>query len=246
MDVAKTSMEIVHDVSFAVAPGEVLGIVGESGCGKTTVALAVLGGTRAGASITSGQVTVDRRPMLGLSDRQLQVRRGRDVAYVSQDPTAALNPALRIERQLTEMLEVHAPELDRRERGASDSRNAGRRSCRATRAFFAAIRTSCPVGSSSGLRLPWQRCSSRRRSSWTSRRRASTSQPRPASFGPSATCARSSKLRSSTSRTILRWSASSPTVSWSSMPAGRWSLVRRAFWSDPSIPTPVAWSERYR
>ena len=112
VDVAKSSMEIVHDVSFAVAPGEVLGIVGESGCGKTTVALAVLGGTRAGASITSGEVIVDRRPMLGLSDRELQVRRGRDVAYVSQDPTAALNPALRIERQLTEMLEVHAPELD--------------------------------------------------------------------------------------------------------------------------------------
>jgi peptide/nickel transport system ATP-binding protein len=113
VDVAASSTQIVHDVSFAVAPGEVLGIVGESGCGKTTVALAVLGGTRAGARITHGAVSVDGHPMLGLSDRELQVRRGRDVAYVSQDPTAALNPSLRIERQLTEMLEVHAPGLDR-------------------------------------------------------------------------------------------------------------------------------------
>ena len=113
VDIARTSTEIVHDVSFAVAPGEVLGIVGESGCGKTTVALAVLGGTRAGAKITSGEVRVDGRPMLGLGDRELRVRRGKDVAYVPQDPAAALNPCLRIERQLTEMLEVHAPQLDR-------------------------------------------------------------------------------------------------------------------------------------
>ena len=111
--VSKSSMEIVHDVSFAVEPGEVLGIVGESGCGKTTLALAVLGGTRAGARITCGEVMVDGRPMLGLSNRELQLRRGRDVAYVSQDPAAALNPSLRIGRQLSEMLEVHAPGLGR-------------------------------------------------------------------------------------------------------------------------------------
>jgi peptide/nickel transport system ATP-binding protein len=114
VEVAGTGTEIVHDASFAIAPGEVLGIVGESGCGKTTVALAVLGGARPGARISSGTVMVHGSPMLGLTRRELQRRRGKDVAYVSQDPAAALNPSLRIGRQLTEMLEVHAPELDKR------------------------------------------------------------------------------------------------------------------------------------
>ncbi len=111
VSVAMTGTEIVHDVSFSVAPGEVLGLVGESGCGKTTVALAVCGGTRAGARITAGQVTIDSRPMFGLGPAELRTRRGKDVTYVSQDPTAALNPSLRIGRQLSEMLEVHAREL---------------------------------------------------------------------------------------------------------------------------------------
>jgi peptide/nickel transport system ATP-binding protein len=111
VSIAATGTEIVHDVSFSVAPGEVLGLVGESGCGKTTVALAVCGGTRAGARITAGEVTVDSWPMLGLGAAELRARRGKDVSYVSQDPSAALNPSLRIGRQLSEMLQVHAPEL---------------------------------------------------------------------------------------------------------------------------------------
>jgi peptide/nickel transport system ATP-binding protein len=108
---SKSSTEIIQDISFAVQLGEILGIVGESGCGKTTVALSVLGSARAGARITAGEILVGGTSMLGLTDRQLQLRRGRDVGYVPQDPAAALNPALRIERQLTEVLEVHAREL---------------------------------------------------------------------------------------------------------------------------------------
>jgi peptide/nickel transport system ATP-binding protein len=113
VDVAATGVEIVREISFTVEPGEVVGIVGESGCGKTTVALAVCGATKAGARITSGEVTVGGKSMLHLSAKELQQRRGRDVSYVSQDPTAALNPSLRIKRQLTELLDVHSPGLSR-------------------------------------------------------------------------------------------------------------------------------------
>ena len=99
---------VVHDVSFSVRAGEVLGIVGESGSGKTTVALALLGHARRGLSIHSGEVCVDGVDLLRLRPADLRAARGAQVAYVPQDPSAALNPALRIGTQLEEALRVHA------------------------------------------------------------------------------------------------------------------------------------------
>jgi len=100
--------DVVRDVSFAVPAGEVLGLVGESGSGKTTVALALLGHTRRGLRITAGQVLLDGTDLLALSPRDLRAARGARVSYVPQDPSAALNPALRVGRQVREVLQVHA------------------------------------------------------------------------------------------------------------------------------------------
>ncbi len=105
--VAATGHDIVDDVSFSIAPGEVLGLVGESGSGKTTAALALLGHTRRGAQIAGGEVRVGDQDVLKLDRNQQRRLRGRVVSYVPQDPASALNPALRIGTQLIEALEVH-------------------------------------------------------------------------------------------------------------------------------------------
>ena len=102
-----TTRDIVDDISFEIAPGEVLGLVGESGSGKTTVGLALLGHTRRGVQIGSGSVRLGDVDVLKLSEPELEHTRGRLISYVPQDPAAALNPALRIGTQLREVLQAH-------------------------------------------------------------------------------------------------------------------------------------------
>jgi peptide/nickel transport system ATP-binding protein len=99
--------DVVSEVSFTVQAGEVLGLVGESGSGKTTVVLALLGHARRGLSISSGEVLVDGVDLLRLGAAQLRAVRGARVSYVPQDPSAALNPALRVGTQLNEAIRVH-------------------------------------------------------------------------------------------------------------------------------------------
>ena len=103
----RTGPDVVSDVSFTVQAGQVLGLVGESGSGKTTVVLALLGHARRGLSISSGEVRVDGVDLLKLSAAQLRAVRGARVAYVPQDPAAALNPTLRVGTQLNEAIRVH-------------------------------------------------------------------------------------------------------------------------------------------
>ena len=107
IDVAASGYDIVDEVSLSIGAGEVLGLVGESGSGKTTVGLAVLGHARKGARINGGHVEIGGRSMLGLSDHQLRRSRGELVSYVPQDPSTALNPALRIDKQILEVLAAH-------------------------------------------------------------------------------------------------------------------------------------------
>ena len=104
---ADAPADVVSEVSFGVRSGEVLGLVGESGSGKTTVALALLGHARRGLVITAGEVRLDGVDLLHLPAAELLAVRGRKVAYVPQDPAAALNPALRVGAQLREALQVH-------------------------------------------------------------------------------------------------------------------------------------------
>ena len=101
-------IDVVDDIDLVLAPGEVVGLVGESGSGKTTVGTAILGYSRAGAFIEQGKVMLDDRDVLSLGWREVRQLRGEEIAYVPQDPASALNPSIRIGRQLVELFELRS------------------------------------------------------------------------------------------------------------------------------------------
>ena len=98
---------VVEDVSFTIAPGEVLGLVGESGCGKSTVALQLLGYRHPALRVLAGRVTLQGQTLTGLPRADLDRVRGRRVSFVPQNPTTALNPGIRVGAQIGEMLAAH-------------------------------------------------------------------------------------------------------------------------------------------
>jgi len=98
---------VVDDVSFALDSGDRLGLIGASGSGKSLTALAVLGLLPDGASV-SGSVRLDGTELLGLGDRELSRIRGKRIAMVFQEPQTALNPLMRIGRQISEPLRLHS------------------------------------------------------------------------------------------------------------------------------------------
>jgi peptide/nickel transport system ATP-binding protein len=100
------AVHAVDRLSFALAPGEVLAIVGESGCGKTTAALSLVRLLPATAVI-GGRVLFDGVDLLGLTPKALRRVRGRRIAYVFQEPATALNPVLTIGGQIGEILRAH-------------------------------------------------------------------------------------------------------------------------------------------
>ena len=100
-------VQAVDGVSFHVDAGEVLAIVGESGCGKSVTGMTLLGLTRGPNARFGGRATFDGCELVGASDAQLQRIRGAEIAMVFQDPMTALNPVQRIGKQLAEQILAH-------------------------------------------------------------------------------------------------------------------------------------------
>mgnify|MGYP000538873768 CR=1 FL=1 len=97
---------VLRDVSLTLAKGEVRGLVGESGAGKSTIAKALLGILPSTVKVTGGFIRFEGRNLLTMAPRDLSAIMGRDITLIPQDPQTALNPARRIEAQLTDGLRL--------------------------------------------------------------------------------------------------------------------------------------------
>jgi len=112
--IAFAGKEAVRGISFEVGRGETLGLVGESGSGKSATSLAMMRLLPESAKVT-GSITLDGSEMLTLPEAEMRRRRGQDVAMIFQEPMTALNPVMKVGRQIGEALLAHAPKMGRRE-----------------------------------------------------------------------------------------------------------------------------------
>lgn len=106
------TVEIIRGVSFDIAEGEIVALIGESGSGKTTIALTMMGHTRPGCRVVGGSVKLGGNDMVTLPQSALAKLRGTDVAYVPQSAAAAFNPAQRIMDQVIEVVRIHGTMSD--------------------------------------------------------------------------------------------------------------------------------------
>ena len=100
LSVSAGSATLVDALSFTIRPGEVLALIGESGSGKTTTALALMGHARRGCRISGGSVRIGDVDVLSLAPRQLRALRGRTVSYIAQSAAASFDPSRSEERRV--------------------------------------------------------------------------------------------------------------------------------------------------
>ena len=103
----KGDVEAIRDVTFTVREGETVGLVGESGCGKSTIAFGIVNHLGPNGKITGGQIRFQGHELVGRSTAELNKLRGDRIAMVFQDPMQALNPSVRLGDQLSEVLTCH-------------------------------------------------------------------------------------------------------------------------------------------
>ena len=97
----------VNDISFDLQAGEILGLVGESGCGKSMTGFSILGLVDAPGKVVGGQILFKGKDLLGMAPERLRHLRGNRIAMIFQDPMMTLNPVLRIDTQMIETLQAH-------------------------------------------------------------------------------------------------------------------------------------------
>jgi peptide/nickel transport system ATP-binding protein len=116
-----TSAAVVDGVNFDIGPGETVGLLGESGCGKTTLALALIRLLPLTARIARGSIRFRGREMLLANECQLQKIRGAEVSIIFQEPEMTLNPVIRVGDQIAEVLRAHTNRNRRHRREEAES-----------------------------------------------------------------------------------------------------------------------------
>jgi len=107
LEVSFGPTKILRGVSFDLEAGKTLGIVGESGCGKSMTGFAVMGMLQAPGRISAGSIKLDGRELVGISEKEMREVRGDQIALVMQDPFTSLNPMMRIGDQIGEAFRLH-------------------------------------------------------------------------------------------------------------------------------------------
>jgi len=103
----KGELPVLNHVSFDILPGEIVGIVGESGCGKSMLASSIMGLIDAPGKIIGGQILFEGRDITKLKRQQLQEIRGKDISMVFQEPMTSLNPLMKCGKQIEEAITAH-------------------------------------------------------------------------------------------------------------------------------------------
>lgn len=99
---------VVNDISFDLSPGEIVGLVGESGCGKSVTALSLMGLVPdPPGKILGGEIFLEGKDLLKFSESDMEKVRGKEIGMIFQEPMTSLNPVLTIGKQITEILELH-------------------------------------------------------------------------------------------------------------------------------------------
>ncbi len=101
------ALQALHDVNFSVQQGDIVGIVGESGCGKSTIARSILGLLPPNGEVTSGRVLFQDTDLLAVEEKDLRQLRGREISMVFQNPMSSLNPVLTVEAQMLDIQRAH-------------------------------------------------------------------------------------------------------------------------------------------